>query len=194
MEGLLISQAPLLVVPIQFFQQLLLLVVAVALRQAVLQEVQVVEVGMVHHLPVVQVIHLPLARLKETMVQTGLGLLILTVGVAVAAHLLLVLLVRQAEMVALVQHQVLLGLALRELVAVGAVSLQQTPPEPEVQVVVETAVLVTAIQDKLLVLLTQAVVVAAAVTILHLRLEPTAALVSLSSKSHLRTMPHSHLV
>lgn len=175
LEGLLMSQAPLLVVPIQFFQQLLLLVVAVALIQAVLQEVQVVEVGMVHHLPVVQVIHLPLARLKETMVQTGLGVFILTVGVGVAAHLPLVLLERHLAMAALVQHQVLLGLALREPVAVGVATLQQKPLEPEVQVVVETAVLVTAIQDKLLELLTQAVVVAAAVTILHLRLEPTAA-------------------
>jgi hypothetical protein len=109
MEGLLMSHLPLLVVPIQFFQQLLLLVVAVALRQAVLQEVQVVEVGMVHHLPGVQVIHLPLARLKETMVATGLGMLLLTVGVAVAAHLLLVLLARQAEMVEMAQHLQLLA-------------------------------------------------------------------------------------
>jgi hypothetical protein len=79
-------------------------------------------------------------------------------------------------------------------VAVAVVVQVSEPVGQEVPVVVETVVFLTLTQDKLLELLTQAVEVVVVVTVVHLRLEPTAAQVSLSSKSHLRTMPHSHLV
>jgi hypothetical protein len=80
------------------------------------------------------------------------------------------------------------------LVAVVVVVQVSEPVGQEVPVVVETVVLVTPTQDKLLELLIQVVVAVVVVTVVQYRLEPTAVLVSLSSKSHLRTMPHSHLV